>query len=288
MKIEAKDIEFSYKALPVLLGLNFSAGSGDVVAVLGPNGVGKSTLFRCLLGFLTPQRGDIFIDDRDIRAMNRAEIARHIAYIPQSVSPVFNYTVQDTVLMGLTNSLGMFQSPGQREIEKSFATLDSLGIAHLRHRGCGQISGGERQLALLARALIQDAGILVMDEPTANLDYGNSWRVMERIVSLASGGYTVIFSTHDPNQVFSHANKVLVMHDGNVLAFGPPSEVLSEELLSRIYNINVKVRKVPFDGGGVFVSLRGGKGHETRNSEFGIEDEVTRFAGTYFLSRDRK
>ena len=257
MKIEARDVVFSYRALPVLRDLSFSASSGDVVAVLGPNGVGKITLFRCLLGFLRPQSGDIFVDGRDIRSMSRAETARHIAYIPQSTSPVFNYTVQDTVLMGLTNSLGVFQSPGPREIGKSEATLESLGIAHLRYRGCGQISGGERQLALLARALIQDAGVLVMDEPTANLDYGNSWRVMDRIVSLASGGYTVIFSTHDPNQAFMHANRVLAMLDGSVLAFGPPEDALSEELLSRLYNINVFVRKVPMGDGEAVVSLRG-------------------------------
>ena len=258
MKIEADKVEFSYKSHRVLRGLSFSSQSGDVVAVLGPNGVGKSTLFRCLLGFLRPQNGAIFVDGRDLRTMNRAETARHIAYIPQSVSPVFNYTVQDIVLMGLTNSLGTFRSPGPIEVEKSVAVLESLGIEHLRHRGCGQISGGERQLALLARALIQEAGILVMDEPTANLDYGNSWRVMDRIVSLASGGYTVIFSTHDPNQAFTHANRVLVIKDGAALAFGPPAEALSEDLLSRLYNINVLVRKVPLNDGEATISLRGG------------------------------
>ena len=257
VKIEAKNIEFSYKALPVLRDLSFSASGGDVVAVLGPNGVGKSTLFRCLLGFLRPQKGEIIVDERDLRTMSRAETASHIAYIPQSVSPVYNYTVLDIVLMGLTNTLGIFHSPGTREVEKSIATLDSLGISHLKYRGCGQISGGERQLALLARALIQDAGILIMDEPTANLDYGNSWRVMDRITSLAADGYTVIFSTHDPNQAFMHANKVLVIQDGRVLAFGPPAEALSEELLSGLYNIDVSVRKIPFNGGETLVSLRG-------------------------------
>jgi iron complex transport system ATP-binding protein len=258
MKIDVRDLEFSYKDHAVLRGLDFSADAGDIVAVLGPNGVGKSTLFRCLLGFLRPQRGSVTIDGKNIQAMSSAETARHIAYIPQSTSPAFNYTVQDTVLMGLTNQLGTFQSPRREDERKVVEVLESLGIAQLQHRGCGQISGGERQLTLLARALIQNAGILVMDEPTANLDYGNSWRVMEHIGALATGGYCVIFSTHDPNQAFMHANKVLVLQDGGVVASGVPQEVLSEDVLSKLYNINVLIRRVPYNGGETLVSLPSG------------------------------
>ena len=260
MKIEAKNVEFSYDSQPVLRGLDFSAEAGDVVAVLGPNGVGKSTLFRCILGFLKPQKGTICIDGKDIKSMSSTETARHIAYIPQSVSPVFNYTVQDTVLMGLTNQLGTFQSPRPQDVKRVVEVLESLGIAHLRHRGCGQISGGERQLTLLARALVQNAGVLVMDEPTANLDYGNSWRVMERIGALAGSGYTVIFSTHDPNQAFMHANRVLVLKSGCIIGVGAPCDVLTEQLLSELYNINVLLRTVPYKDGEALISLPcGGK-----------------------------
>ena len=266
MRIEARAVEFSYRERPVLKGLDFTADAGDVVAVLGPNGVGKSTFFRCLLGFLRPQRGGIYIDGRNIRSMTSAETARHVAYIPQSAPPVFNYTVLDTVLMGVTNSLGVFRTPGPREIKNAMEVLESLSIAHLRRRGCGQISGGERQLTLLARALLQDAGILVMDEPTANLDYGNNWRVMERIVSLAGGGYTIIFSTHDPNQAFLHASQALVMKDGGALAVGPPAKILSEELLSGLYNVNVTIHKAPYNGGETMISIPGGKGQLTVNS----------------------
>ena len=255
MRIEARGVEFSYKGRRVLRGLDFSAESGDVVAVLGPNGVGKSTLFRCLLGFLRPQEGGVFIDGRDIKTMSAAESARHIAYIPQSVSPVFNYTVLDTALMGLTSRLGTFQSPRRQDVEKAAEVLDSLGIAHLRHRGCGQISGGERQLALLARALVQDAGILIMDEPTANLDYGNNWRVMERVVSLAGSGYTVIFSTHDPNQAFFHATQVLVIKGGKAEATGSPRRALSGDLLSDIYSMDALVHEIILGDGGTMVSL---------------------------------
>jgi len=267
VKLEVKGVDFSYKNHEVLHDLCFSADSGDVVAVLGPNGVGKSTLFRCLLGFLQPCRGEILISGKSVRDMSSAETARHIAYIPQTVSPVFNYTVLDTVLMGFTNKLGTFMSPGVHENARAIEILDSLGIAHLKNRGCGQISGGERQLTLLARALAQDAGILIMDEPTANLDYGNSWHVMERIGSLAHSGYTVIFSTHDPNQAFMHASNALVMKGGRIIACGAPADTLDGELLSALYNINVAIHKLPYNGKELPVSLPdGGNSENMRRS----------------------
>jgi iron complex transport system ATP-binding protein len=259
MKIDVRDLDFSYKDNSVLRELSFSADAGDVMAVLGPNGVGKSTLFRCLLGFIRPQRGTITVGGEDIRSLGSSQLARRVAYIPQSTSPAFNYTVQDTVLMGLTNQLGMLSSPRPADVKKVADVLESLGILHLRHRGCGQISGGERQLTLLARALIQNASVLVMDEPTANLDYGNSWRVMERIVSLAESGYTVIYSTHDPNQAFMHANRVLALKNGAALAVGAPGDALSEAVLSELYNIRVFIRRVPYNGGEALVSLPGGE-----------------------------
>ena len=257
-KIEARSLAFSYHEEPVLRGLDFSADEGDVVAVLGPNGAGKSTLFRCLLGFLRPQAGEVLVSGRNVSAMSRSEAASHLAYIPQSAATAFNYTVLETVLMGLTSRLGRFRSPGSAEVKIALDALDSLGIAHLKDRGCGQISGGERQLALLARALAQNAGILIMDEPTANLDYCNSWRVMDRISGLAGRGYTMIFSTHDPNQALFHAGKVLVIEAGRVVAAGAAQETLSGDLLSKLYHISVSVRKIPYGGGEALISVPGG------------------------------
>ncbi|MBQ3405075.1 MAG: ABC transporter ATP-binding protein [Oscillospiraceae bacterium] len=246
MSIEITDLSFSYEKHQVLHNIDFSAHDGDLVAVLGPNGVGKSTLFRCMLGFLKPQSGEIIINGHNIRDMDSRAVAREIAYIPQSVSPAFNYTVQDTVLMGLTNQLGTFRSPKKEHVERVLSILDSLGIAHLRHRGCARISGGERQLTLLARALIQNAKVLIMDEPTANLDYGNQYRVMERIGSLADKGYTIIFSTHDPNQALLHTSRALVLSDGHVLASGPSKDVLTEDVLSSLYGIDVSIHDLNY------------------------------------------
>lgn len=253
MAIEIKDLSFSYRGHDVLHDVSFSAADGDVAAVLGPNGVGKSTLFRCMLGFLKPQKGSITVDGRDISAMDRREAARTIAYIPQNSNPVFNYTVEDVVLMGATNRLGMFSTPGQEDIERAGTIMDSLGILPLKDRPCGKISGGERQLTLLARALLQDARVLIMDEPTAALDYGNQLRVMERIEELAGHSYTVIFSTHDPNQAFRHASKVLAMREGRVHAAGQPVDVLTTTTLSRLYGIDIAMGSVATQGGDVTV-----------------------------------
>ncbi|MBO4330608.1 MAG: ABC transporter ATP-binding protein, partial [Oscillospiraceae bacterium] len=201
-------------------------------------------LFGCLLGYLRPRTGQVLLGGRDVQTLSGAEIAREIAYIPQSAPVTYNYTVLDTVLMGVTHQIGIFSAPKREHKEKAMAALESLGIAHLAMRGAQKISGGERQLALLARALVQEAGVLLMDEPTANLDYGNSFRVMQRIMNLGGAGYTVIFSTHEPNQAFRYANRVLALSGGGVLADGRPEEVLTGELLSELYGVGVAVRGV--------------------------------------------
>ena len=239
MSIEVKNLRFRYGARPVIGDVSFTAEKGELLAVLGPNGVGKSTLFRCLLGFLKPVGGEILVDGKELGAYSRRELAKKIAYIPQSHSPAFDHTVLDSVLMGMTAQLRVFEQPGQAQREKAVQMLRALGIEKLADRGCMKISGGERQLMLLARALVQDASMLIMDEPTANLDYGNSCRVMERVKKLGQTGYTIIFSTHDPNQAFSYATKVLALKDGGVMAVGAPEAVLTQAVLSRLYGIPV-------------------------------------------------
>ena len=239
MSIEVKNLRFRYGARPVIGDVSFTAEKGELLAVLGPNGVGKSTLFRCLLGFLKPVGGEILVDGKELGAYSRRELAKKIAYIPQSHAPAFDHTVLDSVLMGMTAQLRVFEQPGQAQREKAMQMLRALGIEKLADRGCMKISGGERQLMLLARALVQDASMLIMDEPTANLDYGNSCRVMERVKRLGQNGYTIIFSTHDPNQAFSYATKVLALKDGGVMAVGAPEAVLTEDVLSRLYGIPV-------------------------------------------------
>ena len=191
MRLDVRDLSFSYGENRVLNNVSFSSSGSEAIAVLGPNGVGKSTFFKCILGFLPIKNGKIEIDGKDVSLMKGRELSKYIAYIPQSSNPVFNHTVLESVAMGMNNQIGLFSVPGEKEREKAAAALDRLGILKLKDRGCLNISGGERQLMLIARAMVQNAKIIVMDEPTSSLDYGNSYRVMETIMSLSKDGYHI-------------------------------------------------------------------------------------------------
>ena len=202
MKLEVRNLSFSYGEHEVLHDISFCAEKGEFVSILGANGVGKSTLFRCILGLLPGYSGDIFIDGQNIRSLSVKGLSKLVAYIPQSSTPVFNYSVEDIVLMGTTSSMGTFSSPGKKEIEKMEWALHKLGIEKLRKRCFHRLSGGERQLAVIARALVQQSGILMLDEPTASLDFGNQMLVLSTVKSLASEGYTIIQTTHKPEHSY--------------------------------------------------------------------------------------
>lgn len=241
MKLEVKNLSFSYGKRKILSQIGFEAPEGTRIAVLGPNGAGKSTLFRCILGLLPRFEGSIRMDGRDIKTMRADELARCAAYIPQSTAPVFDYTVREMVLMGTTGQLHPFTGPGKQQLERVDAALESLGITGLADRGFARISGGERQLALIARAMVQGAKLLIMDEPTANLDFANQHLILNHMEALAKRGYTVLFSTHNPDQALSCADRVLVLQEGSMLAYGPAEAVLTEKLLTALYGVEVSL-----------------------------------------------
>ena len=239
--MHVNDLRFAYGGREVLRGISFDTNYGDFLSVLGPNGVGKSTLFRCLLGLSTPTGGEVTVDGEKVAQLSPAQLARKMAYIPQSHHPLFNFSVLDMVLMGTTSQLGRFSVPGKAQEKMALAALERMGIMHLKDRGGSQISGGERQLVLIARAVAQQAKILVMDEPSANLDFGNKMRVMKTVKGLTDDGYTIIQSTHDPEQAYLYSDKILAIHGGKVLSWGTPREVMTESLISTLYGVDVEV-----------------------------------------------
>ena len=243
MTLTVKDLTYRYAktAAPVLQGVSFSAESGDFLSVLGANGAGKSTLFRCLLGGLTDYTGAIELDGRDVRTLSRRETAEHIAYIPQIHRPTFGYSVLDTTLMGLTRQLSPFRSPTPEMEKQAMDALEQMGVAQLAERNFATLSGGEQQLVLIARALAQQTELLIMDEPTSSLDYGNQLRVMQRVRALARQGYTILLSSHNPQQALLFSDRILALHDGVICADGAPEKVITPELLETLYSIKTRL-----------------------------------------------
>ena len=245
--LEVRALAFGFPGRTVGRDVSFTLAAGDVMCVLGPNGGGKTTLFRTVLGLLEPHGGDIRLEDAALASMTRAEVARRVGYVPQGHSAYFAFTVREFVLMGRTARLGAFASPAKSDIRVAERSLESLGIAHLADKPVTEISGGERQLALVARALAQEPRLLVLDEPTASLDFGNQVRVLEKISALARSGIAVLFSSHDPDHAFLWASRALLLAEGRVLESGAPREVIRADTLERMYRVSVQI--VPLPGG---------------------------------------
>ncbi len=239
--IRAESLSFSYGSHAVLKNVSFEVEAGEFLSILGSNGVGKSTLFRCILGLLPGYEGEVYLGGKNIRTLSVREMAGLAAYIPQHTSSVYNFSVEDIVLMGATAALSPFRSPGKKEKERAVQAMEKVGIAGLKDRCFHHLSGGEKQLAVLARALVQDARILMLDEPTASLDFANQLHVLTVVRELSREGYTIVQTTHDPEHAYAFSDRILTLKDGEVFRAGRPEEVIVPDVISELYGMDVEI-----------------------------------------------
>ncbi len=245
--IEVINGSFSYEKSGVFKNLSFQVNKGEIFCIVGPNGCGKTTLLDCILGILKLDEGEILINKKQIKEIPPREIAKEVAYVPQIHTKTFPYTVLDIVLMGRASHMGIFSSPSAQDRDIAGQALELVGLADFMNRPYTQLSGGEGQLVMIARALAQKTPVIIMDEPTAHLDFKHELTVLETVIQLVrQTGLSIIMATHFPNHAFYFENNgintsVALMDQMTFSAVGRPTEILSEDNLMSLYQINAKV-----------------------------------------------
>lgn len=247
MLIAVDHVTYGYTHQDILKDISFTFAPGEVIALLGPNGSGKTTLLKLLLGLYRPRRGKIQLEGRTLSAIPQKQLARRMAYIPQAHNLFFSFRVLDVVLMGRTPHKPFFFKYDHADVTAALDALERLSIGHLKNRPYTTISGGERQLVLIARALVQGADIFIMDEPVNGLDYGNQIRLLTLIADLSHNGYTFIKTTHFPDHALWISDRVVMLKEGRIVADGRTAETINRANLYKLYNIPVDILEL--DGG---------------------------------------
>lgn len=249
MNLSIINASIGYGGKSIVRDINFELNGNEIFCLLGPNGVGKSTLFKTLLGLLKPVSGKILLNGKDIAQWNRRSFALEIGYIPQTHSTPFPFRVMDVVLMGRTAHFSLFGSPGKKDRIIAEECLDVLGISSLKDKSFTLLSGGEKQLVIIARALAQQPSFLIMDEPTSNLDFGNQIKVIKQVKELKKDSLGILMATHYPDHAFMCNDKAIVLYDGGIYRMGRVDTVITDECLHKIYGtpidvLNLSGRKV--------------------------------------------
>jgi iron complex transport system ATP-binding protein len=242
--LEIQNLTCGYGKEAVIEGFSLDVPAGGTLCILGRNGIGKTTLFRTLLGSLAPLGGSVTLGKRDLFSMSRREKADRIAYVPQSHDPPFAYTAFDIVLMGRAGLLSAFSVPSEKDRALAAEALETLGVARLSARAYTKVSGGERQMILIARALAQGADFLFLDEPAANLDVANQMRVLGVLKRLGEAGKGVVFTSHDPNHALLLGATVAALRSRDDLLVGPSEEVFTKETAHELYGVRAEILEV--------------------------------------------
>ena len=238
----ARAVRAGYRDREVLRGVDLVARAGELIALIGPNGAGKSTLLRVAGGLLRPSSGSVTIDGVDVTTLDRRSIARHIAVVPQVFETLFPFTVREIVALGRTSRLGPLGTLGSEDARAVMRALDDIGATDLADRRIDRVSGGERQRAVLAMALAQEAGVLLLDEPTAHLDPAHQRATLDRVATLARvRGLAVVAVLHDLNLAAAFASRVVLLADGAVVRDGEPREVITGELVASVFGPGLRV-----------------------------------------------
>lgn len=239
MKLEVRGGCFAYPKSDrqILKEISFCAASGQTVAILGPNGAGKTTLLRCIMGLLRWQSGMTYLDGAALRELPPAQLWRTISYVPQMRAASAAYTVEETVLLGRSARIGPFALPGQADVQAAEAAMDRLGLLPLRRQKCSALSGGQMQLVLLARALVNDPQVLILDEPESNLDFRNQLLMLETIADLAQQGVLCLFNTHYPAHALRWADHALLLEQTGCYQYGPAAEVITQEKIEAAFGV---------------------------------------------------
>lgn len=242
--LEVKDLHFNYGKKPILDGVSFEVGEGELCGLFGPNGCGKTTLFKCCLNFLKSHSGSVCMDGREVKNLRVEDMAKIVAYVPQEHKPPFPYLAREVVLMGRTPRLNGFFGIGKEDRKKAADAMDLLGLTEIADFPYNQLSGGQRQMILMARAIAQETKLMFLDEPTSALDFSNQIRIWRIMRLVAESGVTILACSHDPNHVSWFCDKVVVMKDNRILKEGSSQSVITEPTLDEIYRDMCSVRSI--------------------------------------------
>lgn len=246
--LTVSNVYSGYGKKDVLKDISFQMEKGQFICILGANGCGKTTLLKTLLGLIKPSRGTVALYGKNIYELKEIELAQKIAYIPQAHIPPFPFTVQDVILMGRTPYINKMAIPSEGDLKIARMAMEQLGIQNLAPLKYTELSGGQRQMVIIARALTQEPDILLMDEPTANLDFGNQHIVLEQIYRLSRSGMSVILVSHNPNHALLCADKVIIMKEGQIMDMGTPATVITAESMRTLYNTEVAFTSLDLPG----------------------------------------